>query len=565
MGFNPAVWLKNRHNDAKQLKENFDNKVSQGKEFFNNKVDQGKEFVDNKVNQSKDFFDNKVEQGKELFDNAVEQGKEFFDNTVEQSKELFDNTVEQGKELFDNAVEQGKELFDNAVEQGKEFCDNPAGKSKEFLDHTLIFVGNNWGESIKNGGAVFGGIIKSTGDAFENVTKTRGAIVGNIVESNGNFVGELMKTGGDFVDNLTEHAGPVHKVMGDAFGFISNVVGDNIITGANVAGDNIRSHANFAGETIGQTIKDYGDAAGGIYRNIGESIIRSDSTRVTNVDPKVREGEEKKLKEQVELIEQGLLSKSEATKEAAENLKHDLTAQQMALLSEAIYEDSSHPPPGWKDISDDAEALKAYGLTPEDLSMKSNAFRARIYAPDAEVFGDTMKPALVFKGSTPPSELPKDLSDWGNNFLQVLGGYSDYYERAVQLGNKIKDSGKAEEIHIAGHSLGGGMASATSSASGSDAYTFNSAGLHSNTVTRYGGEEQNSKISAYRIDGEILTTLQEDWVPPLPDAKASSIETLSELKGTDSHSMDAVNYRMQERVNQSEKELREHLFEFYKK
>ncbi|MGP2956508.1 phospholipase, partial [Serratia bockelmannii] len=63
----------------------------------------------------------------------------------------------------------------------------------------------------------------------------------------------------------------------------------------------------------------------------------------------------------------------------------------------------------------------------------------------------------------------------------------------------------------AGHSLGGGMASAASMASGKPAWTFNAAGLHAGTVEKYGGSIIGSvdNIQAYRVKGELLTKLQE--------------------------------------------------------
>ncbi|MCX8999910.1 DUF4150 domain-containing protein [Rhizobiaceae bacterium BDR2-2] len=45
--------------------------------------------------------------------------------------------------------------------------------------------------------------------------------------------------------------------------------------------------------------------------------------------------------------------------------------------------------------------------------------------------------------------------------------------------------------------------------SGIAATTFNAAGLHPNTVSRYGGTLTNSAIDAYRVEGEVLTHVQE--------------------------------------------------------
>ncbi|MEL4869224.1 phospholipase, partial [Pantoea agglomerans] len=86
---------------------------------------------------------------------------------------------------------------------------------------------------------------------------------------------------------------------------------------------------------------------------------------------------------------------------------------------------------------------------------------------------------------------------------------SDYYRKAVQIGKQIYRSG--QKIDIAGHSLGGGLASATSVASGQAGWTFNAAGLHSSTVEKYGGSLLGNKdnIQAYRVEGELLTKIQE--------------------------------------------------------
>lgn len=55
------------------------------------------------------------------------------------------------------------------------------------------------------------------------------------------------------------------------------------------------------------------------------------------------------------------------------------------------------------------------------------------------------------------------------------------------------------------------MASAASMTSGKPAWTFNAAGLNSGTIRKYGGEALGSakNIQAYRVEGELLTTLQE--------------------------------------------------------
>jgi len=75
-------------------------------------------------------------------------------------------------------------------------------------------------------------------------------------------------------------------------------------------------------------------------------------------------------------------------------------------------------------------------------------------------------------------------------------------------------------VETTGHSLGGGMASAASVASGKASTTFNAAGLHPNTVGRYGGTPQSSSVQAYRVAGEMLTGLQEPGLKAFGGAAA---------------------------------------------
>ena len=70
---------------------------------------------------------------------------------------------------------------------------------------------------------------------------------------------------------------------------------------------------------------------------------------------------------------------------------------------------------------------------------------------------------------------------------------------------------RPQKIHLVGHSLGGGLASAAALVHNLRATTFNAAGVHSDTVGRHGGSLNNAKqlINAFRDQGEILSTLQD--------------------------------------------------------
>ncbi|AYH05895.1 DUF4150 domain-containing protein [Pectobacterium parmentieri] len=211
-----------------------------------------------------------------------------------------------------------------------------------------------------------------------------------------------------------------------------------------------------------------------------------------------------------ELIAKGKQSKDPKVVEAAQRLEQNNTGMEKARLAKQVYDTNPKSGKdildGWDDISDDSARLKKYGLKPQDLKIDENdGFKARIYEPDKKVFGDDMSASVVFRGTRPTS-----IEDWTNNAKQGMNLHSDYYEQSVRIGNKIMMS--ELPIDCTGHSLGGGMASACSRASGRSGWTYNSAGLNSKTVEKYGGlgkTPNKENINAYRVKGEVLTAIQE--------------------------------------------------------
>jgi len=223
---------------------------------------------------------------------------------------------------------------------------------------------------------------------------------------------------------------------------------------------------------------------------------------------------------------------------AADRLAQNNVAVEKAKLAENVYKttnplkDTPGVPEGWKDISNDDVALGKMGLNKKMLfdNADSPDFLARVYQPNRSVFGKDMNPTVVFRGSRSPefaegtretvnkilwedvSEVKNikvnNIADWSNNFTQGVGRNSEYYEKAVKIGESLS---KVSNVDISGHSLGGGLASAASMASGKPAWTFNAAGLNAGTVEKYGGSVIGSAkdIQAYRVDGELLTKLQE--------------------------------------------------------
>ena len=119
---------------------------------------------------------------------------------------------------------------------------------------------------------------------------------------------------------------------------------------------------------------------------------------------------------------------------------------------------------------------------------------------------------LVFRGTQGGS-----LRDWWANLRQALGFRSSQFEQAIQLAKAVKKE-LGDNVTLAGHSLGGGLASAGSFATRLRAITFNASGLHSRYRTGEPGE-----IRAHYIRGDALSVVQ-DFVPFLPEAAGTRIE-----------------------------------------
>ncbi len=206
--------------------------------------------------------------------------------------------------------------------------------------------------------------------------------------------------------------------------------------------------------------------------------------------------------------------------DTADRFSMDMDAAEKALLSDHIYTVGKRDDEldarrlqlkkdftvdsGWTEAS--PEQIEAVGLAPEDLTIPDSNFRAHVYMPDKAVFGPDAKPVVVFRGTE-----MTNLEDWINNGQQGLDKESKYYKQAVNIGKKIKKEGLP--VEIAGHSLGGGMGSAAAKVSGMPAITYNAAGLHENTLTRYGVpkaiQAPDDIIKGYRAEGDILTYVQE--------------------------------------------------------
>lgn len=112
-------------------------------------------------------------------------------------------------------------------------------------------------------------------------------------------------------------------------------------------------------------------------------------------------------------------------------------------------------------------------------------------------------------------------ADWKNNGAQAILGNSSQYDNAIRLAQDVKEM-LGDDVLIAGHSLGGGLAAAASYETGLDAITFNAAGLNDNYKRDSDGNEKKpGEIRNHYIVGELLTSLQ--VASPLPKAAGEQV------------------------------------------
>ncbi|MGC1551137.1 MAG: phospholipase [Rhodanobacter sp.] len=209
-----------------------------------------------------------------------------------------------------------------------------------------------------------------------------------------------------------------------------------------------------------------------------------------------------------------------------QTLYHD---RQMDGLAEDVYKAAKRegdPPIGWARLSEHPELLEKYAaqLHTSAFELKRtlhpdvSGFRAEIYLPDAAMRQAGYKPTLAFKGSsgdvmTSDTKLHDTTTeDFGaNNFPQSVGLETDYYDRAMNLGNLLKTRGL--DFESTGHSLAGGMAAAVAAVTDTRATTFNAAGLNPVTTERFAQQNPGVIVSTdltrlitnYQVQGELLS------------------------------------------------------------
>ncbi len=182
-----------------------------------------------------------------------------------------------------------------------------------------------------------------------------------------------------------------------------------------------------------------------------------------------------------------------------------------ARLAAAAYDDppsDENLPEGYRRAT--PAELEALGLVDPasgiDLTrLDGEDFRADVFVNTDPTTGKDNY-TIAYRGTTSGS-------DWGANVAQGAGFDSDYYTQAGIVGRTAARSAPGR-VQFTGHSLGGGLASAASAATGAEATTFNAAGLHPDTAEQMGSRPAN--IQAWHNESDPLSTLQDanDWMAP---------------------------------------------------
>ena len=189
----------------------------------------------------------------------------------------------------------------------------------------------------------------------------------------------------------------------------------------------------------------------------------------------------------------------------------------------------------------DAKEMKKLGVNTTELNDTKTGFKADIYK---DKNGDYV---LVYRGTySDPNHPENDLiHDWSkewtdDNMRQGLGMGSEQYEKSIDIAKRVnRNKPKDKQLTIAGHSLGGGLATAAGAATGSKTYAFCPAGVHPNTYKMYGVQNPNtSKVHTYYSNQDFLNMASNNLsLMPKAAGKRIMLHTLDNFDFTKGHDL----------------------------
>ena len=242
-------------------------------------------------------------------------------------------------------------------------------------------------------------------------------------------------------------------------------------------------------------------------------------------------------------------------------LENDLIkAKQLAEIAEDVYRRESKVTKGWRRLNNDE--IRSLNINPNDFKnilqqpeVKSQGgLRVALYRTDA---GELV---TAFKGTEVTSA-----KDWITNLKQGLGLNTRDYSRTIRLAEELLEV-PGPKI-MTGHSKGGAHATLAAAITDSKAVTFNTAGLHKDSLDRAGLNLDEFKLNKadelivnYANKGEILQKVNGLRVVPDPLGPKFEIgeEALQGKGAFKRHGMDLVINSLDEAI-QKQSELSESL------
>ena len=190
----------------------------------------------------------------------------------------------------------------------------------------------------------------------------------------------------------------------------------------------------------------------------------------------------------------------------------------------------------------DAKEMKKLGITDlREIDDPHTGFKADIYK---DTNGDYV---LVYRGTYSDPDHPENdlIHDWSkewtdDNMRQGLGMGSEQYEKSIDIAKRVnRNKPKDKQLTIAGHSLGGGLATAAGAATGSKTYAFCPAGVHPNTYKMYGVQNPNtSKVHTYYSNQDFLNMASNNLsLMPKAAGERIMLHTLDNFDFTKGHDL----------------------------
>ena len=228
------------------------------------------------------------------------------------------------------------------------------------------------------------------------------------------------------------------------------------------------------------------------------------------------------------------------TKEKAKDYKMDEAMDGLSPKQQAMLKNKDEKLDGYEKL--DAKEMKKLGITDlREIDDPHTGFKADIYK---DTNGDYV---LVYRGTYSDPDHPENdlVDDWSkewtdDNMKQGLGMGSEQYKKSIKLAKKVnRNKPKGKQLTIAGHSLGGGLATAAGAATGSKTYAFCPAGVHPNTYKMYGVQNPDtSKVHTYYSNQDFLNMASNNLsLMPKAAGERIMLNTLDSFDFTKGHDL----------------------------